>query len=662
MVVTDRKQIARHYLSHWFWVDLIGIFPFYVCIIAARGEVGVDNQATRNLQLIRLLRVTRLHRVFHAFEVTQYSTKISLMWYTMTRNFGFSLLWTHFAACMMYFISRQHDFQDSWLEEPAPTETNVDLYLTSLYWSIVTFTTVGYGDFSPVNAAEQVFGMFYMFCNMVIASWIIGSITLLVVKGDEKNGEFRSNLQLLDEYATLNNFDEGIRKRLKTQLKLDFNSREVSDENVLQHFPGTLRRKVIRQLYYPTLSNTNLMKNVRQMFVDSFLTSCSVELFGPGEELVQRGNIPNDLYLIVDGTVKVSTSTYLPSESFDKNGNSVTGGSIADSDARMSGGPVLWREIGAGGFINDIAFFTESPCVETIRTTSICKTLTMPKHVYKAIAGDHPGSVSIILENLLSKARTLAKSQGKQQEVKLSRRLEYLKAGSTFNIVQPGSPQDSKEDTSEIEVDDTIEQAQAQATLTNVEDLINIHINKLKDDHTTRFLFAASREDLPTLRLMLNNGIDPDSADYDRRNALMVSSMNGNSETVSLLLEHHANPNMTDVHGTTALYEAVKGNHIECMKILQQHGGDMCLSEDAAATKLCQCVFDGDIVMLSRLCQAGIDVNAGDYDRRTAIHIAASEGNMAAIKVLVKSGADLNVRDRWNQNIEDEAKSAKATM
>jgi CRP-like cAMP-binding protein len=496
-----------------------------------------------------------------------------------------------------------------------------------------------------------------MFINMVLTSWIIGSITLLVVKNDEKNGEYRTNLQLLDEYATMNNFDAGIRKRLKTQLKLDFNNREVSDENVLQHFPGTLRRKVIRQLYYPILSETLLMKNVRQLFVDSFLTSCSVELFGPGEELIQRGTIPNDLYLLVDGTMKVTSSSSIQTEFVDKYGNSVTAGSVADSEYHMHGGPVVWKEMNAGDFINDISFFTESPSSETIRTTSVCKTLTMPKAVYKAIATDHMGSIHIVLGNLLAKAQRIAASQGKSTKIALSRRMEYLKAGSTFNVTSSGKDLEEPD----VDITDTAASAQAEAALTNVEDLITMHINKLKDDHTTRFLFAASREDLPTLRLMLNHGIDPDSADYDRRNGLMVASMNGNVEAVTLLLEHHANPNMTDVHGTSALYEAVKGNHQECMKILLKFGGSLCLAEDAAATKLCQCVFDGDIMMLSRLCKAGINVDAGDYDRRRALHIAASEGNMAAVRVLVEFGADLSVKDRWNQTVETEAKNAKAT-
>lgn len=89
--------------------------------------------------------------------------------------------------------------------------------------------------------------------TVLMTSWIIGSITLLVVKNDEKNGEYRENLKLLEEYSAMNAFDKPLKKRLKTQLKLDFNNREVSDENVLQNFPRSLRRKVIRKLYFPIL-------------------------------------------------------------------------------------------------------------------------------------------------------------------------------------------------------------------------------------------------------------------------------------------------------------------------------------------------------------------------------------------------------------------------
>lgn len=648
-VVFGHKKIARHYFNTMFWVDFVGIFPFYTVALSARGEMLVDNQQTRYLQLLRLFTLVRVHRLFSALKQVEYSSHVSLLWLTLIRNFGAALLWSHFAACVMYFIARQSGFQDSWLEEPPSSDTLFDSYVTSLYWSVVTFATVGYGDFSPVNAAEQIFGIVYMFVNMLMTSWIIGSITLLVVKNDEKNGEYRENLQLLDDYASMHNFDRDFRKRLKNQLKLDFNTREVSDENVLKNFPSSLRRRVLRELYLSTLQQTHLMQGLRQLFVDTFLSSCWIEIHGPGEELVQRGSISNDLYLLLDGTIKVTTSTSVVSESEDNKNKPIAGGSMMDSEYADGGGQAMWAEKESGDFINDIGFFTDSPSITTIRTVTICKTLTISKAVYKSVAIDHPNSAIMILQNLLVKAKVLA-SKGDLNVVELPKPLPSLRAGSYFDLAA-----DDKS-----EEDQTMVSAFDQAAVTTVEDLITMHINKQKDDHTTRFLFAASRGDIPTMRVMLSQTFDPNGADYDRRTALMVASMNGNSDAVSLLLENHCNPNLVDVHGTSALFEAVKGSHDDCIKILMENDGKLCMSEEIAATKLCQCVFDGDIKLLTRLCKAGINLNAGDYDARTALHIAACEGNVTAVRVLVEYGANLSVKDRWNNSVFDEAKRSNS--
>jgi hypothetical protein len=69
-----------------------------------------------------------------------------------------------------------------------------------------------------------------MLLNIVIAAWIIGSITLLIVKGDEKTGEYRDSLETLKQYGEMHDFDDSFMRKLKAQLKLGFQNREISDE------------------------------------------------------------------------------------------------------------------------------------------------------------------------------------------------------------------------------------------------------------------------------------------------------------------------------------------------------------------------------------------------------------------------------------------------
>ena len=57
--------------------------------------------------------------------------------------------------------------------------------------------------------------MAYMLLNVIITSWMIGSITLLIVKKDEKTGVYREALQVLHKYSSLHNFDQTTTKRLR---------------------------------------------------------------------------------------------------------------------------------------------------------------------------------------------------------------------------------------------------------------------------------------------------------------------------------------------------------------------------------------------------------------------------------------------------------------
>lgn len=133
-IVTDRKLIARHYLEWFFWIDFIGVFPFYEVALAAAGQVGKNTRLSQYLSLLRLFRMVRLHRVKVLFDILQYSTKISFISLTLIRNLSFALVWTHFNACALYFIARERDFQPTttWIGEEYPYLNLAERYVLSL--------------------------------------------------------------------------------------------------------------------------------------------------------------------------------------------------------------------------------------------------------------------------------------------------------------------------------------------------------------------------------------------------------------------------------------------------------------------------------------------------------------------------------------------------
>ncbi|CAJ1932850.1 unnamed protein product [Cylindrotheca closterium] len=652
-LVYSHRDIANHYLSFYFWIDLMGVMPFYLIALKISGYYQEDTHLTQWLSLLRLLRLVRMRRVKQLFDIIKFSSKVSLMSLTLIRNGVAAGVWTHFAACVFFFIAKQYDFDpdNTWIG-PHEDQSPAEVYITTLYWSVVTFTTVGYGDLSPVNTAEQIFSMIYMLLNIILMSYIIGSITLLVVKNDEATGMYRANLQTLHNYCNANDMlDDELYPRLKTQLKVEFNHRDMGDEMVLSKFPKTMRQKVLYKLYSPCLEGTNLMNGIRQHFITDFLSACRIVIFSSGEELLTRGAVSSDLFLLVEGAVELSSPELTRASR------------VHSTHAGDEKGKVR-RIMEDQDFINEISFFTESPQIDTVRTLTVTKTLIIAKSEYRVISNNHPGSVGRLLHNLLLKVKAIRDIQEQSHETsnimpKLPKSVPVLFAGSEFDASQVSTYDESE---SGEKMPQNLTAAQTEAALASVQDLVEMHINRQQDDHTTRFLFAASRDDVASIRLMCDQGFDPDSSDYDSRTALMVASMKGNIDTIEKLLEYGADPHLKDHHGTCALLEAIENGHDVAIDILlnERTHPDMHWLDDARASGLLnQAVSDGDIQKLQRLIKANVNLDAGDYDMRRPIHIAASEGNMSAFRVLVEAGADLMVLDRWGNSVEDDAKRAR---
>ena len=64
--------------------------------------------------------------------------------------------------------------------------------MDSLYFSVITLTTMGYGDFSPSTRAGKIFTMFYIFVGIGIIS---GFVNAVAERSMEQQGGIRRLLE-----------------------------------------------------------------------------------------------------------------------------------------------------------------------------------------------------------------------------------------------------------------------------------------------------------------------------------------------------------------------------------------------------------------------------------------------------------------------------------
>lgn len=138
----DRPVVGRlRYAAQPLLVlDFVAILPFYVAVF-----VGVtDFRFLRALRLIRFLRLFRLARYSESMQAfgRAFYLKRGQLVVAMTGN----LILLVVASSLMYFA-----------EHAAQPEAFPSIPGT-MWWGIVTLTTVGYGDVTPVTPAGQVIG------------------------------------------------------------------------------------------------------------------------------------------------------------------------------------------------------------------------------------------------------------------------------------------------------------------------------------------------------------------------------------------------------------------------------------------------------------------------------------------------------------------------
>lgn len=151
----NRKAYA---LSVYGIVDLLALLPTYLSLLMPQ---------TAPLLIIRLLRVLRIFRVLRLLSLLNEANELARALQRSTRKifvfFSLVIILATIFGCLVYVV-----------EGPARGFNNIP---ESIYWAIVTITTVGYGDLAPTTALGRAISAVGMLIGYAIIAVPTGIVT-----------------------------------------------------------------------------------------------------------------------------------------------------------------------------------------------------------------------------------------------------------------------------------------------------------------------------------------------------------------------------------------------------------------------------------------------------------------------------------------------------
>ncbi|KAF5831397.1 cyclic nucleotide-binding-like protein [Dunaliella salina] len=271
-----------------------------------------EDPRAQYIALVRWLKVGRLYRLFDLFALIEHKVLLSQFMLMLVRNSTYVFYIVHWLACIMYYVARVDGFsENSWLgREDAQARVEGQglwaKYLYSLYVAMGAFAGVGDEIFYVNSPAETIIMGLYLMLNIAIQAYILGTITIVMVKKDVESQAYRGSVTTLNEFAEANELPKTLYTAMREHVELKFYSERTADEQVLQFYPSTIKRKVLRHLYMEVLKDCYLFHGCKARFLDQVLAAVRMELFMPNVPILNEGDVCNELFLIVDGEVATS--------------------------------------------------------------------------------------------------------------------------------------------------------------------------------------------------------------------------------------------------------------------------------------------------------------------------------------------------------------------
>jgi hypothetical protein len=182
-LIKRAKTIFSHYLKTWFLIDLIQAFPYFSFFHYLEKTNIFENKRIYILLLIKAIKIYKIHEDNSTISsLVDYFSKNEIIDDNLhiIEIIFFFLSCLNISTCLYIFLGRNSN--PSWIvAKNIQDENYLDIYLASLYFIIVTITTVGYGDIIGNTFPEIAFQILLLILGTIAYSFIISYFSNYII-------------------------------------------------------------------------------------------------------------------------------------------------------------------------------------------------------------------------------------------------------------------------------------------------------------------------------------------------------------------------------------------------------------------------------------------------------------------------------------------------
>jgi hypothetical protein len=364
---TDPQKIKRHYLRTFFPIDVIANFPFELVVLLI-GELSILNVSlVLILRLFRLLRVIRLFKIFHHWSEKSWTNSGILR---IQKFLIIILLVIHWIACIWFLTAYVSKFPlNSWaVRAGIENADSFTQYLRSLYWAIVTMTTVGYGDITPLRNTEYILTIFVILLGATTYAFMIGNIASLISKIDSVKVNFWNRIDSANQYLRYKKVPEDLNERVRKYYEYIWAKHRGLDQNLfLEDLPESLRLETMQYIAGEIIERVPIFKFSSPRLKNILLISLKPKIYPPGSLIVNEGELGSEIYFLSNGTAQI----------------------IARDDEAFA-------TLNDGDYFGELSLVLGEKRTASVKALSFCEILLLTKEKFIEIKREYPEFMEVL--------------------------------------------------------------------------------------------------------------------------------------------------------------------------------------------------------------------------------------------------------------------------